>query len=78
MSEQPRAGVRGPIPAPSRLVAFLTRLVSSIDSHDFLGVTGAGLITGGLWQLHPPTALIVLGVICLAAAVVGAKNAGRP
>lgn len=50
------------------------RLAAAVDRNDAAGVVGAALVTVGLWQVHPPTALIVLGVLCLALAVSGARR----
>lgn len=49
----------------------MTRLLSA---HDLLVFIGSICAACGLWQIHPPTALIVIG---LAVAVVGVML-GRP
>lgn len=38
-------------------------------------VAGAGLITYGVWQLHPPSAFIVGGGLLLAVGLAGALRA---
>ncbi|HEX9810631.1 MAG TPA: hypothetical protein VGA88_00890 [Burkholderiales bacterium] len=50
------------------------RAIAAVDRNDLAGLLGAALVTGGLWEMHPPTAMIVLGVLLLALAVVGARN----
>jgi hypothetical protein len=71
-----------PLTRRRRAAGFLARAAvrtaAAIDRNDVFGVAGAGLVTAGLWEIYPPAALIVLGVLLLALAVAGAKNAGRP
>lgn len=46
-----------------------------MDRYDVLAVVGIGLLGYGLWQIYPPLALIVTGVLVLAAAVLGSRAA---
>jgi hypothetical protein len=59
---------------PSKSKNRFAPLASAVDRNDIAGVLGAALVTTGLWQVHAPTALIVLGILCLALAIVGARN----
>lgn len=45
-----------------------------IDLSDLLVVVGVGLIGVGLWLVYPPVALVVVGGLCLAGGLVGARK----
>lgn len=41
---------------------------------DIFGLTGAGLLSFGAWQVYEPAGFIVLGLLLLSGAIYGARS----
>lgn len=66
----------GPRPlSPQEKAARIGRLRAAI--RDLSGISGLGMIGTGLWFIHWQTALIAVGGILLALAVIGAWRSAR-
>lgn len=48
--------------------------MKSIDARDIVAAIGAVIIVVGLWMIYPPAAVVVLGVLIVAGAIIGARS----
>ena len=48
--------------------------MKSIDARDIIAGIGALIVVVGLWMIYPPVAVVMLGVVLVAGAILGARG----